>query len=194
MRLLGVSRRTVGRIIAEFRKQGIFDFERAPQYVDLDVIFLVMGMMIVIGIIEGTGIFQWLAYQAYRLSRGRAWLLVTVLIIIASVPSALLDNVTTMLLMNPMTLQIALALGVNLLSLLLPEVLAFNVGGISTLIGIPTNILIGSYTDIYFNDFLSNLMPGVLLAQAALTFYVLVIYRKEYGSVSGGCRRPCWTV
>lgn len=164
----------------------IFDFERALRYVDFDVIFLVMGMMIVIGIIEGTGIFQWLAYQAYRLSRGRAWLLVTILMIITSVASALLDNVTTMLLMTPMTLQIALALGINPLSLLLPEVLASNVGGISTLIGTPTNILIGSYADISFNDFLSNLTPGVLLAQVVLTVYVLVIYRKEYASVSGG--------
>jgi Na+/H+ antiporter NhaD/arsenite permease-like protein len=172
----------VGRPISE--GLFIFDFEQALQYVDFDVIFLVMGMMIVIGVIEGTGIFQWLAYQAYRLSRGRAWLLVTVLMIITSVASALLDNVTTMLLMTPMTLQIALALGINPLSLLLPEVLASNVGGISTLIGTPTNILIGSYAKISFNDFLRNLTPGVLLAQVALTVYVLLIYRKEYGSVS----------
>ncbi len=164
----------------------IFDFEQALQYVDFNVIFLVMGMMIVIGIIEETGIFQWLAYQAYRLSRGRAWLLVTILMIITSVASALLDNVTTMLLMTPMTLQIGLALGIAPLSLLLPEVLASNVGGISTLIGTPTNILIGSYADISFNDFVRNLTPGVLLAQFVLTIYVLVVYRKEYRAVSGG--------
>jgi Na+/H+ antiporter NhaD/arsenite permease-like protein len=180
--ILGAS--FVGRPINE--GLFVFDFDQALQYVDFDVIFLVMGMMIVIGVIEGTGIFQWLAYQAYRLSRGRAWLLVTVLMIITSVASALLDNVTTMLLMTPMTLQIALALGINPLSLLLPEVLASNVGGISTLIGTPTNILIGSYANISFNDFLTNLTPGVLLTQAALTVYVLLIYRKEYGSVSEG--------
>jgi len=163
----------------------VFDFEQALHYVDFNVIFLVMGMMIVVGVIEETGIFQWLAYQAYRLSQGRAWLLVTGLMVITSVASALVDNVTTMLLMTPMTLQIGLALGINPLSLLLPEVLVSNVGGISTLIGTPTNILIGSYADISFNDFLRNLTPGVLLAQVALTIYVLLIYRKEYGSVSG---------
>lgn len=157
----------------------IFDFERAIEYVNFDVIFLVMGMMIVVGVIEETGIFQWMAYQAYRLSGGRAWLLVIILMIITAVASALLDNVTTMLLMTPMTIQIALAVGINPLSLLLPEVLASNVGGISTLIGTPTNILIGSYADLTFNDFLVNLTPGVLLAMVALIVYVLVYYRQQ---------------
>lgn len=158
----------------------IFDFERALEYVNFDVIFLVMGMMIVVGVIEETGIFQWLAYQSYRFSGGRAWLLVTILMLITSVASALLDNVTTMLLMTPITIQIALAMEINPLSLLLPEVLASNVGGISTLIGTPTNILIGSYAGLGFNDFLVKLTPGVLLSQVALTIYVLLRYRKQF--------------
>jgi Na+/H+ antiporter NhaD/arsenite permease-like protein len=141
-------------------------------------------MMIVIGVIEETGIFQWLSYQAYRLSGGRVWLLVVILMLLTSISSALLDNVTTMLLVAPITLQIALTLGVEPLSLLLPEVLASNVGGISTLIGTPTNILIGSYARIGFNGFVSNLTPGVLLAQLALTLYVLWVYRKEYSAAS----------
>ena len=174
--VLGVS--LVGRPISE----GLFilDFEQAIEYVDFGVIFLVMGMMIVVGIIEETGIFQWMAYQAYRLSRGRVWLLVIILMLLTSVASALLDNVTTMLLVAPITLQIALTLGVDPLSLLVPEMLASNVGGISTLIGTPTNILIGSYAGMAFNDFLSNLTPGVLMAQVALSLYVLLFYRKDY--------------
>ncbi len=157
----------------------IFDFEQALAYVHFDVIFLVMGMMIVIGVIEETGIFQWLAYQAYRLSGGRAWLLVIILMIITSIASALLDNVTTMLLMTPISIQIALSVGINPLSLLLPEVLASNVGGISTLIGTPTNILIGSYAGLTFNDFLRNLTPGVVMASVILIAYVLFYYRKQ---------------
>jgi len=157
----------------------IFDFEQALEYVHFDVIFLVMGMMIVIGVIEETGIFQWLAYQAYRLSGGRAWLLVIILMIITSIASALLDNVTTMLLMTPISIQIALSVGINPLSLLLPEVLASNVGGISTLIGTPTNILIGSYAGLTFNDFVRNLTPGVVMASAVLIAYVLFYYRKQ---------------
>jgi Na+/H+ antiporter NhaD/arsenite permease-like protein len=164
----------------------ILDFERALQYVDFDVIFLVLGMMIVVGILEATGVFQWTAYQAYRLSRGRAWLLVVILMILTSVASAMLDNVTTMLLMAPITLEIALALGINPLALILPEVLASNTGGISTLIGTPANILIGSYADISFGDFLINLAPAVLLALAALTLFVLVLYRRQYREASGG--------
>ncbi len=160
----------------------IFNFEIALEYVDFDVIFLVMGMMIVIAVIEETGIFQWMAYQAYRLSRGKLWLLVTILIIITSVASALLDNVTTMLLMAPITIQIALTLGLSPLSLLMPEVLASNVGGISTLIGTPTNILIGSYAGLGFNDFLVNLTPGVVLALIALTIFIVLRYRKAYAA------------
>jgi len=163
----------------------IFDTEQALEYVNFDVIFLVMGMMIVIAVIEETGIFQWLAYQSYRLSRGRTWLLVTILMMITSIASALLDNVTTMLLVTPMTIQIALAMNINPLALLLPEVLASNVGGISTLIGTPTNILIGSYAGLSFNDFVTNLTPGVLMAQVVLTVYVLFRYRKQY-RVEGG--------
>jgi Na+/H+ antiporter NhaD/arsenite permease-like protein len=164
----------------------ILDFEQALQYVDFDVIFLVLGMMIVIGILEATGIFQWTAYQAYRLSRGRAWLLVIILMLLTSGASAMLDNVTTMLLMAPITLEIALALGINPLALILPEILASNIGGTSTLIGAPTNILIGSYADIGFGDFLVNLTPGVLLAQAALTLFVLAFFRRQYSEVSRG--------
>lgn len=171
----------------------ILDFETALQYVDFDVMFLVTGMMIVIGILETMGIFQWMAYQGYRFSLSRAWLLVTILLVITSVASAMLDNVTTMLLMTPMTLEIALVLGIDPLSVILPEVLGPNIGGITTLVGTPTNILIGSYADIGFGDFLINLTPGVALAQAALTIYVLFIHRRQYRHSTVGCRRSCWS-
>ena len=161
----------------------IMDFEGALLYVDFDVIFLVMGMMIVVFILEQTGILNWLAYWAYRVSRGRVWMLSIVLMVLTAVASALLDNVTTMLLMAPITLQIALALNSNPLSLLLPEVFAANVGGIATLVGTPTNILIGSFAKLSFNDFLFNLTPGVLLAMVGLIVYVQIVFRKEYRAV-----------
>jgi len=158
----------------------IFDFERAIGYVDFNVIFLVMGMMIIVGTIEHTGIFQWIAYQAYRISRGKIWLLAVILMLFTSVASALLDNVTTMLLMAPISIQIALALGINPLALLIPEMLASNVGGIATLIGTPNNILIGSYAGLGFTDFLNDLTPGVLIVQVVVTVYVLLIFRSDY--------------
>lgn len=176
----------VSYIGAPFEEQlFIMDFEGALQYIDFDVIFLVMGMMIVVFILEQTGILNWLAYWAYRVSRGRIWMLSIVLMVLTAIASALLDNVTTMLLMAPITLQIALALNLEPLSLLLPEVFASNVGGIATLVGTPTNILIGSYAGLSFNDFLVNLTPGVLLAMVGLIAYIQFIFRKEYRAMGG---------
>ena len=164
----------------------IFDFERALSYINWEVIFLLIGMMIIIAIIEQTGIFQWTAFQAYRLSGGRSWLLVLILMGVTAVASALLDNFTTMLLMTPISLQIGIALGINPLALIIPEVLASNVGGISTLIGTPTNILIGAYADIGFSDFLVNQTAGVLLALALMGGYVLFHYRQAWRTGGSG--------
>jgi Na+/H+ antiporter NhaD/arsenite permease-like protein len=160
----------------------IFQFNDAIGYIDWNVIFLIMGMMIVIATIERTGLFQWLAFFAYRISGGRAWLLVAILMVTTGIASAFLDNVTTMLLMTPITIQIAMALGINPLALLMPEVFASNVIGISTLVGTPTNILIGSYANITFNDFLVNQTPGVLLAMVGLTLYCEWLYHSELTS------------
>jgi Na+/H+ antiporter NhaD/arsenite permease-like protein len=164
----------------------IFTFERGLSFIDWEVIFLVMGMMIIIAIVEGTGIFQWLAFQAYRSSRGRTWLLVLILMLITAIASALLDNFTTMLLMTPISLQIGFALGINPLALIIPQVLASNVGGISTLVGTPTNIIIGAYAGISFTDFLVNQTVGVVLALLAMAVFVLLYYRKEFRKQSGG--------
>jgi Na+/H+ antiporter NhaD/arsenite permease-like protein len=164
----------------------IINFERALTYINWEVIFLVMAMMIVIAVIEGTGIFQWTAFQAYRLSRGRAWVLVLILMGVTAVASALLDNFTTMLLMTPISLQIGLAIGINPLALIIPEVLASNVGGISTLIGTPTNILIGAHAGIGFTDFLVNQTVGVVAALIIMALYVLWHYRAEWRKQSGG--------
>jgi len=149
------------------------------------VIFLIMGMMIVIAVVEETGIFQWLAFFAYRISGGRPYILLPILMLITGVASAFLDNVTTMLLMTPITVQIALVLGIDPLAFILPEVMASNVVGVSTLIGTPTNILIGSFGQISFNGFLINLTPGVLMAFVGLILYSAYIYRKDLGGSQG---------
>jgi len=170
-----------------FEGLEIISFATAMDHVDWNVIFLVMGMMIVIAVVERTGIFQWLAFMAYRASGGRTWLLLPILMLVTGVASALLDNVTTMLLMTPISVQIAIAMGINPLTLLIPEVMASNVIGISTLIGTPTNIIIGSYAGISFNGFLTNLTPGVLLAMVGLVLYCEYIYRHDLqpgGSIS----------
>jgi Na+/H+ antiporter NhaD/arsenite permease-like protein len=157
----------------------IFDFVGGLRYIDWNVIFLIMGMMIVIAVIEGTGVFHWMAFFAYRISRGKTWLLMAILMLITAIASAFLDNVTTMLLMTPITIQIALALGISPLALLMAEVMASNVGGIITLVGTPTNILIGSYANISFSGFLTNLTPGVFLALVGLFAYCLYVFRDD---------------
>ena len=164
----------------------IFEFAQAISYIDWNVIFLIMGMMMVIAVVENTGIFHWLAYFAYRISGGKMWILLPVLMLITGIASAFLDNVTTMLLMTPITVQIALALNISPLILLIPEVFASNVIGVSTLIGTPTNILIGSFGDITFNDFLTNLTPGVFLAFIGLIIYSWFTYRGELSEAKTG--------
>ncbi|GAB4535748.1 MAG: ArsB/NhaD family transporter [Anaerolineae bacterium] len=174
----------LGRPLAE--DLFIFDFRGALGYVDWNVIFLIMGMMIIIAVVERTGIFQWLAFRAYRISGGHLWLLLPILMLVTGIASAFLDNVTTMLLMTPISIQISMVMGVNPLALLMPEVMASNVVGISTLIGTPTNILIGSYGKISFNAFLVNLTPGVLLALIGLILYSEFTYRRELRAGGGG--------
>jgi len=158
----------------------ILNFEQALRHVDFDVIFLLLGMMIVIGVVEETGIFQWLAFQAFRLARGRVWLLAVILMLISFVASALLDNVVTMLLMIPITLQIALVLGINPMSLLMPALLSSNVGGMATLVGTPVNIIIGSYAGFAFNDFIAHITLGTLLIETGLIAFCLLVYRKDH--------------
>jgi Na+/H+ antiporter NhaD/arsenite permease-like protein len=157
----------------------VYNFAEAIGSIDWNVVFLIMGMMIVIAVVEGTGVFRWLAFFAYKASGGRLWKLMLVLMALTAVSSAFLDNVTTMLLMAPITIRIALAMDVDPLVLLMPEVLASNVGGLSTMVGTPTNILIASYSGISFGDFLLNLTPGVLLALGGVAGYCLFRYRKS---------------
>ncbi len=158
----------------------ILPFERAVSYIDLNVIFLLMAMMVLVTITARTGVFQWLAVAMYRRARGSPWRLVVLLIATTAVLSALLDNVTTMLLMVPVTIEIALILRLNALALLLPEVFASNIGGAATLIGDPPNLLIGSYAGLDFGAFLVYMAPACAIALLGLVALVAVLYRGQY--------------
>ena len=140
--------------------------------IDSNVIFLLLAMMIIVGVLKRTGVFQWMAYKSFQAARGNIFVLAVLLMVITAVSSAFLDNVTTMLLIIPVTIEIALALSINPLTLLLPEVFASNVGGTATLIGDPPNIMIGSYAGLTFTDFLTHLtvicMIGLAVASVDL--------------------------
>jgi Na+/H+ antiporter NhaD/arsenite permease-like protein len=158
----------------------ILSFEDAMQAIDLNVIFLLLGMMIFVGVLKRTGMFQFLAYKAYAWARGNVFVLAFVLQFLTAVISAFLDNVTTMLLVIPVTIEIALTLKVHPLTFLIPQVFASNVGGTATLIGDPPNILIGSYTGLTFGEFVVDLSAICLLCLVVSCFYFLWWYKKEY--------------
>ncbi len=158
----------------------ILSYKSAIHSIDMNVIFLLMGMMIIVGILKNTGVFQWCAYKCYQLARGNVILLSIILMTFTAVASAFLDNVTTMLLLTPVTIEIALSLGINPLSLLIPEILASNIGGTATLIGDPPNIMIGSYAGLTFMDFVKNLAPVCIISMVVLFIYNKFVYNREY--------------
>jgi len=158
----------------------ILTYEQAVHSVDWNVIFLLMGMMIIVGVLKVSGVFQWLAYKSFQIARGKVFILSTVLCIVTAFTSAFLDNVTTMLLLTPITIEIAVILGVSPFVFLMPEIVASNFGGTATLIGDPPNIMIGSYAGLSFNDFVINLTPVVVLTMAAQIVYNKIWYGRSY--------------
>ncbi|MBF0099670.1 MAG: ArsB/NhaD family transporter [Desulfobacterales bacterium] len=170
---------TIGTINPEFR---IFSYEAAMHSIDMNVIFLLMGMMIIVGVLKNTGVFQWCAYISYKLAKGNVFLLAIYLMIFTAVTSAFLDNVTTMLLLSGVAIEICVSLSLNPLVLLIPLVLASNIGGTSTLIGDPPNIMIGSYAGLTFMDFVIALVWVCILSMVALIFYSKLVWGKAYSS------------
>jgi len=158
----------------------IISFERAIEAIDMNVIFLLMGMMIIIGVLKRTGIFQWCAYISYKLANGNIMALAIISCFFIAITSAFLDNVTTMLLYTPVLIEICTALKINPLSLLIPGVLASNAGGTATLIGDPPNIMIGSYAGLTFMQFVYALTPVIFICMIALVIYNKFFYSKEY--------------
>ncbi|MCH5374854.1 MAG: citrate transporter, partial [Planctomycetes bacterium] len=168
---------TLGAFDSSYR---ILTFEDAMHAIDQNVIFLLMAMMIIVGVTKKTGVFQWMAYKSFQIARGNIFVLVTLLMFVTAVVSALLDNVTTMLLLIPVTIEICVALKLNPVFMLVPEVFASNVGGTATLIGDPPNIMIGSYAGLSFVDFVQNLGVVCLLGLAVSTVYYLLWFRSGY--------------
>ncbi len=158
----------------------ILSFEDAMHAIDMNVIFLLMAMMIIVGVLKKTGVFQWMAYKSYQLARGNVFALATILMVVTAVTSAFLDNVTTMLLIIPVTIEIALTLKINPVTLLMPEVFSSNVGGTATLIGDPPNIMIGSYAKLSFVDFVQNLTIICVICLVMTVVYFLYWYKKGY--------------
>jgi Na+/H+ antiporter NhaD/arsenite permease-like protein len=151
---------------------GVIDQEEAFAAIDFNVVFLLAGMMILAGGLKKTGFFELLAGEAIHLSRGEPFRLLVILALVTAGLSALLDNVTTVVLLTPVTLSIARTLKVSPFPYLMSQIFASNIGGTATLIGDPPNILIGSAAGLDFGAFLVNLAPVVVVIMIA--FVVLL--------------------
>ncbi len=162
---------------------GVYTQEEAISGIDFNVIFLLMGMMIIAGIVSETGLFQWLAVRAVQVGRGNPVRIMQILALVTAVGSALLDNVTVVVLIAPVTLFVASSLGVSPLPFLIAEVIASNIGGASTLIGDPPNILIGSAAGIDFVTFMLNMLPIVIVSLIVYIFLLPLLFRKQLPSV-----------
>ena len=153
--------------------------ERAIEAIDFNTIGLLVGMMLIVRLTEPTGVYTYVAIRAGQISRGRPWAVVACLAVSTAVLSAFLDNLTTVLLMVPITFLLADALDIDPIPLVLIEIIASNIGGTSTLIGDPPNILIAGATGLTFTEFLVNLAPVALVAFVAVTSCLYLFYRKR---------------
>jgi Na+/H+ antiporter NhaD/arsenite permease-like protein len=161
---------------------GIVSQDEAFAAIDLNVIFLLLGMMVIANVMARTGVFQWMAIRSVRLARGDPWRILLILCVLTAVASALLNNVTVVVLVAPITLYVAAAAGVSPVPYLIAEILASNVGGTATLIGDPPNILIGSAAGIDFTTFALHMAPVAALVFIGLLGMFRVVFRAELAS------------
>lgn len=153
--------------------------EAALEAIDFNTLGLLFGMMILVAMLEPTGFFEYLAVLAARASKGKQIRLFTLLGVITTVLSMFLDNVTTVVLIAPVTLLICEIIGVNAIPYLITEALLSNTGGVSTLIGDPPNILIGSAAGLSFTDFLVYSLPIVFFCWLGAFFLLRYLFKKE---------------
>ncbi|MEU3253393.1 ArsB/NhaD family transporter [Streptomyces sp. NPDC006997] len=148
--------------------------------IDWNVIFLLLGMMMIVGVLKKTGMFEYLAIWSVKRARAKPFRVMAMLVVITAVASALLDNVTTVLLIAPVTLLVCERLALPAAPFLIAEVLASNIGGTATLVGDPPNIIIASRAGLTFNDFLVHLAPLVAVLVVVLLGLCRVMFRKSF--------------
>lgn len=158
------------------------DFYHAPDIlaaIDFNTIGLLFGMMLMVSMLERTGFFQYMGIWTAKKTKGSPWKLMVALGAITAVLSMILDNVTTIILIVPITIIIAEMLKINPTPIIMSEALLSNIGGTGTLIGDPPNIMIGSAAQFSFNDFLLHSLPVVLITWVATLFVFRIVYKKE---------------
>jgi Na+/H+ antiporter NhaD/arsenite permease-like protein len=158
-------------------ESAFFDEESGIEW---NVIFLLLGMMVIVSVLRQTGVFEYVAILSAKRSRGRPYRLMVMLCVLTAVASAVLDNVTTVLLIAPVTFLVCERLGLRPVPFLIAEVLASNIGGAATLVGDPPNIIIASRADLTFNDFLVNMAPWVVVLMVVFCLMCRVLFRSAF--------------
>ena len=162
-----------------FSALHIIDFEESMAFVDWNVIWLIMGMMIFMAMFSETGAINWVAFRTFRLAKGNAWLLMMSLIILTGVLSAFLNDVTAILLIVPLSIEIAQTVGIHPFAFVIPEVLASNIGGAATIIGDPPSTIVGSHLGLGFVEYLVNMTPIAILCMIPFMIIISFLYRRE---------------
>lgn len=167
---------------------GVMSADKALSYIDFNTIGVLVGMMIFVAIVRQSGMFEYIAVRAAKAVHGDPWKIMVAFTLITAVLSAILDNVTTVLLVGPMSIAIARMLKIDPVPFLMGQILASNVGGTATLIGDPPNIMIGSAAHLSFMDFLDNTGFAVLFILLVLILLMKIVYEKkiELGTVDTG--------
>ena len=158
---------------------GVLSVESGFSYVDLNTLGVLIGMMLFVAVVKNSGIFEYIAIKAAKIAKGRPWPLMVLFALITAVLSAFLDNVTTVLLIGPMTLAITSMLRINPIPFFMTQIMASNIGGTATLIGDPPTILIGSAAGLSFTDFITNTGVAVLFVLAATIVCFYFIYGRK---------------
>lgn len=154
-------------------------YDEALHLVDLNVIFLLIGMMIIVAVLSSTGLFEWIAITLARAAKGQGLPIIILLLLATALLSAFLDNVTTIILIAPITILLAQILEIEAVPILIMEAIFSNIGGTATLVGDPPNIIIGSQTDLTFNDFLLNLAPVALVIILASVIITILMMNRS---------------
>lgn len=158
---------------------GVLSVESGFSYVDLNTLGVLIDMMLFVAVVKNSGIFEYIAIKAAKIAKGRPWPLMVLFALITAVLSAFLDNVTTVLLIGPMTLAITSMLRINPIPFFMTQIMASNIGGTATLIGDPPNIMIGSAAGLSFTDFITNTGVAVLFVLAATIVCFYFIYGRK---------------
>lgn len=157
----------------------VLTLDSAVEFVDINTIGVLVGMMLFVAVVKNSGLFEYIAIKSAKMTKGRPLAIMVVFAVITAVLSAFLDNVTTVLLIGPMTIAITQMLNVNPVPFLLTQIMASNIGGTATLIGDPPNIMIGSAANLSFLDFILNTGSIVIVILAVLVLIFYLMYRKQ---------------